>query len=180
MAGVAGSASSYVGVDRIIADERLRLRSEDSADTPFLLHLFKTTRAEQFAGAGLPPTVLDALLEQQFRLQARGYSAQFPDATSLLIEWMGEPIGRLLLQCDATDWRIIDIALLASRRGQGIGTSVITAVAAAARRRQAQALSLAVLVTNDAARRLYRRLGFVETDINSASAHIEMRNDLAG
>lgn len=164
----------------MVADEHLRLRPEESADAPFLLRLFKATRAEQFAAAGLAPAVLNGLLEQQFRLQARGYSAQFPDATSLLIEWMGEPIGRLLLQCDAHDWRIVDIALLASRRGQGIGTSVITAVAAAARRRQAQALCLAVLVTNDAARRLYRRLGFVETDINADAAHIEMRKDLAG
>jgi ribosomal protein S18 acetylase RimI-like enzyme len=180
VAGAAGNAFSFVGVDSIIADERLRLRLEESADAAFLLHLFKTTRAEQFGAAGLAPAVLDALLEQQFCLQARGYSAQFPDATSLLIEWMSQPAGRLLLQCGGHDWHIVDIALLASRRSQGIGTSVIAAVAAAARRRQVQALSLAVLATNDAARRLYRRLGFVDIDINANAAHIEMRKDLVG
>lgn len=179
MAGGAGRAAAFIHADILIADENLRLRPEERADEQFLLHLFKTTRAEQFAQAALPTPMIDTLLEQQFRLQVKGYSAQFPDATSLLIERMGEPVGRLLLQCSARDWRIIDIALLPSRRGQGIGTSVIAAIAAAARRRQAQSLRLAVLVTNDAARRLYHRLGFVETDIGAGAAHIQMLKNLA-
>jgi ribosomal protein S18 acetylase RimI-like enzyme len=167
-------------LDIVPADESLRLRLEERTDERFLLRLFKTTRAEQFARAGLPPTMLDALLEQQFHLQVIGYSAQFPDATSLLIEQMGEPIGRLLLQRDIRDWRIVDIALLAPRRGQGIGTSLIMAVAAAASRQHVQALRLAVLASNDRARRLYARLGFVETDTAAGAAYVQMRKELAG
>jgi ribosomal protein S18 acetylase RimI-like enzyme len=142
--------------------------------------LFKATRAEWFSRAGLAPAALDALLDQQYLMQSRGYSAQFPDATSLLIEAQGEPVGRLLLHCRPERWHIVDIALLGSHRRRGFGSRAMNAVAAAARAQAVPALMLAVAITNHAARGLYLRLGFVEAEGEAWSAHLMMRLDLTG
>jgi GNAT superfamily N-acetyltransferase len=143
-------------------DGTLALRPAEAADEPFIRHLFKTARAESFAAAQLPPAALEAVLEQQFRAQSAVYAAQFPDATSLLIARHGEPIGRLILRCAALRWHIVDIVLLPSACGRGVGTDIIQAVVRAAREQGAHELTVAVLAANGAARRLYGRLGFVE------------------
>jgi RimJ/RimL family protein N-acetyltransferase len=159
----------------VIGDDGLALRPTDAADEPFIRHLFKTARAESFAAVQLPPASLDALLEQQFRAQSAGYAAQFPDALSLVIARHDEPIGRLILGNDTLCWRIIDILLLPSVRGRGVGTDIIRAVAQAARAQGAHALTLAVLASNLAARKLYGRLGFVEDgEAAAGGTHIAM------
>ena len=158
----------------------LWLRLADAADEPFIGELFNTAKAEQFAGAGLPRAVLDALLEQQFRAQTSSYAAQFPAATSLIILERDHAIGRLLLHCEARCWHIIDIVLLPSVRGRGIGTDVIQMIASAASRDAVRRLTLIVLASNGAARRLYARLGFVETGSAADATHITMQQDLVG
>jgi ribosomal protein S18 acetylase RimI-like enzyme len=163
-------------MDIIPDDPHLRLRQDEVADASFLRHLFKRTRAAQFAAAGLPAAMLDTLLEQQYRAQAHGYTAQFPDAITLIILRRNEPVGRLMLAAGELRWRIIDIAVLPEARGQGIGAGVISAVERAATEQDAQELTLSVLSSNAGARRLYARLGFVEV---TAGVHIEMRRDLA-
>jgi ribosomal protein S18 acetylase RimI-like enzyme len=103
------------------------------------------------------------LLEQQFLAQTRGYALQFPGAIPLIILRRDEPAGRLIVDPTGRSWRLIDIVLLPLWRGQGIGGDLIEAVARAAQAGEADELRLTVLATNFAARRLYDRLGFVET-----------------
>lgn len=136
----------------------LRLASTD--DEPFLRDFYKCSRAADFAGAGLPPAVLDKLLDQQYRAQAAGYATQSPDAVSLIILRHDAPVGRLLLEPGDRRWRIVDIALLPAARGQRLGSEIIDAVGRAASAHGANELGLAVLTGNVAARRLYARLGF--------------------
>lgn len=156
----------------------LAMRPTEAGDAAFVRHLFKTARAESFAMAGLPPAMLDTLLEQQFRAQSAGYAAQFPDAASLLIVQRDEPIGRLILHRAAQRWHIIDILLLPTERGHGIGTAIIDALEADARQEGVGALTLSVLATNVAAHRFYLRQGFAESG-QTGAAHIAMRKDLA-
>ncbi|MBR0950729.1 GNAT family N-acetyltransferase [Bradyrhizobium canariense] len=163
---------------RILPDDAsLQLRPASPADQAFLRHLFGRVRGDTFGAAGLTGPMLDRVLDQQFRAQSSGYSTQYPDAVSLIIVRGNEAIGRLLLHCAGQRWHVIDIGLLPSDRGQGIGTKVIDAVEAAARERSAVLLTLMVLASNTAARRLYSRLGFVE-DGESSPAHIEMRKHI--
>jgi ribosomal protein S18 acetylase RimI-like enzyme len=162
----------------LIANDDISLRPTGAADAPFLLNLFKTVRAEQFAGVDLAPAMLDALLEQQFRIQAASYATQFPDAKSFVIEQAEQPVGRLTLHCDAARQHIVDIALLATFRARGIGTSVVATIEADAREQGVPALTLVVLATNEAARRFYLRQGFVEVG-QAGPTHIAMRKDLA-
>ncbi|HTO65299.1 MAG TPA: GNAT family N-acetyltransferase [Bradyrhizobium sp.] len=151
------------GIGVVPLDPATQLRSATAQDDPFIAHLFKTARAEDFAGAGLPAPVLDMLLKQQFLAQTRGYALQFPGAISFIVLRRDQPVGRLILEATGRNWRLIDIALLPSWRGQGIGGDLIEAVLRAAQAGEADELRLAVLTTNLAARRLYDRLGFVET-----------------
>jgi ribosomal protein S18 acetylase RimI-like enzyme len=151
------------------------LRQATAADEPFVRKLFYAARVAEFASAGLPQATLDVLLEQQFRAQAAGYAAQFPEAKSLIVLHRDEPVGRLMLVAGGGCWNIIDIVLLPSMRGQGIGTDVIEAVLRAATAAGAREVTLSVLFNNAAARRLYGRLGFVET---GEGVHIPMAKRL--
>jgi ribosomal protein S18 acetylase RimI-like enzyme len=151
------------------------LRLAGTADEPFVRQLYRNSRASEFAAAGLPQAALDVLLDQQYRAQAAGYAAQFPDAMALIVLHHDEPVGRLILQIGDRQWRIVDILLLAEVRGQGIGSDLIDAIRRAASERDARELCLAVRFNNVAARRLYARLGFAET---ADGVHIEMCKDL--
>jgi ribosomal protein S18 acetylase RimI-like enzyme len=142
----------------------IRFKPVTVADEPFLRYLFNTVRAADFAGAGLPQAMLDVILDQQFRAQSKGYATQFPGATSLVVVKGSERVGRLLLAEEERRWHIVDIALLPSVRGQGIGSDIISAAARAAEEQGAEQLTLSVLAGNLAAQRLYLRLGFAAVD----------------
>ncbi|MBR0689917.1 GNAT family N-acetyltransferase [Bradyrhizobium manausense] len=163
--------------DIIPADPTLRLRPASPIDAPFIRHLFEQVRTGQFAATGLSGPILDQILEQQFRSQAAGYAAQFPNAISLIVARDGAAIGRLLLHCTDEYWHVIDIALLPSECGRGIGTNILDALEASARRQGAGALTLVVLTSNPAARRFYQRQGFAEVR-QAGAAHIAMRKDI--
>jgi ribosomal protein S18 acetylase RimI-like enzyme len=74
-----------------------------------------------------------------------------------------------------SSWHMIDVVLLPSVRGHGIGTDLIEAVARAAHHHGARELHLTVLSGNAAARRLYARLGFIET---ASGVHMAMSKPL--
>ena len=156
-------------------DPETRVRLAAPADEPFLRNLHKSVRAADFAAAGLPPATLDMLLEQQYRAQTVGYAAQFPDAGSLIILHRDEPVGRVLLVAGERRWHLVDVALQPASRGRGIGSAIIEAIARAATDADARELTLSVLFGNDAARRLYARLGFTET---GGDVHVTMTKRL--
>jgi ribosomal protein S18 acetylase RimI-like enzyme len=160
------------------SDPDLRLRPTNAGDEPFTRHLFREVRGGQFAAAGLSGPILEQVVEQQFRSQAAGYAAQYPDAISLVVTRNETAIGRLLLHCAGESWHVIDIALLPAACGLGIGTRIIEALEARARQRHVIALTLSVLATNAAARRFYLRQGFAEVG-QAGTSHIAMRKDLA-
>jgi ribosomal protein S18 acetylase RimI-like enzyme len=156
-------------------DPETRVRLAAPADEPFLRNLHNGARAAEFAAAGLPPATLDMLLEQQYRAQTLGYAAQFPDAGSLIILHRDEPVGRVLLVAGEHRWHLVDIALLPSARGRGIGTDVIETIARAATEAGAHKVTLSVLFSNAGARQLYGRLGFAET---GGDVHVTMTKRL--
>jgi ribosomal protein S18 acetylase RimI-like enzyme len=127
-------------------------------DASFLFHLFAESQ-EQLAGLRSNESLWRSLVEMQYRGRKMTYAAQYPEAEdSLLLGEDGQPVGRLLLDRKADCWRIVDIAVLAARRGRGLGARVLRecqrqAVAAGA------SLELQVRLENPV-RRLYEQLGF--------------------
>lgn len=166
-----------------------------AADEPFCRALFDEDRRAQFAPLDVGDLV-QALLDQQFRARQVGYARAFPGAEHGVIEHAGVAVGRLIVDfargappSAASDEtassplassapavravHLIDIVIAAAARGHGIGTDVISSLAHAALALGATRLTLSVLQTNDRARRLYERLGFVAAAA-VAGSHIVM------
>jgi ribosomal protein S18 acetylase RimI-like enzyme len=136
------------------------LRPERPDDAAFLLALYASTREEELAAAPWTVEQKTAFLMQQFAAQRAAWPRQFPTATFDVIEHEGRPIGRLYVDRRGDDVRIVDISLLPSHRGGGIGGTLLRRVIADADR-SGSSVSLHVEKGNPA-RRLYERLGFRE------------------
>ncbi|GAB3427321.1 GNAT family N-acetyltransferase [Massilia solisilvae] len=148
----------------------LTLRAATEADAAFCRALFASTR-DDLRQLPLPPPVLEQLIDMQRHAQETSWRMAFPHAAALILECDARPIGRLLLDASGRDWRVVDIALMPGERGRGHGGALLGAV-----RDQAQAahasLALSVLRSNEAALRLYQRLGF------TLARSDEMRHEL--
>lgn len=141
------------------------LRAEAEADGRFLLDLFISVRAPDFAATGWPPEMLAAFLSNQFQFQSRHYANAYPDPARYVVTHQGEPVGRLFLDAGPEVIRVVDVALLPQFRGGGLGASLLRAVQAAG---GGAAITLSVNV-GSAAHRLYQRLGFAEVAGNEAA-----------
>lgn len=162
----------------VTADPAVRLRLAAPADQAFIRNLFDDVRAESLSCGGLSGATLRQLLDQQFRLQTDSHARQYPNAVSLIIERHAAPIGHMLIDCGDRRWHVIDLALLAAGRGQGVGTMVLQGVAAAARARNVSRLTLMVPEANIGACRLYARLGFAETAAAAGSGYLALAKRL--
>ncbi len=150
----------------------LQLSRASEADAAFQLELYTDVHAAEFAALGLAPTPLRQLLEMQFRAQRQGYRTQFPEAIDEIIVVNGRPAGRLLVSETAGEIRLVDLALLAARRGQGVGTAVLGSLSDRARR-AGLPLRLSVRRGNPA-ERLYQRMGFVRTGETGMESDMEL------
>lgn len=145
-------------------DRATTIRPMAATDQAFCRALFDEQRAPLFAPLGLSPQMLSSMLDQQFRAQQMGLSQGSPNADEFLIAHDDAPVGRVVadLMHDAAriTLHLVDIAILESARGKGIGSDVIGTLARAAHDRGATCVTLRVLQTNIRARQLYERLGF--------------------
>lgn len=135
-----------------------QLRSASAEDESFLQHLFADVNAAEFLPLQLPAPALEQMLAMQYRAQRAGYSQQFPELESLVIQVGPYPVGRVLVHAAAEELRLVDIALLTPFRGHGIGRTVIEGLCLRAKELGVP-LRLSVRPENRAAR-LYLRLGF--------------------
>lgn len=141
------------------------LRQQDDHDRTFLHELYLSRRwAEVSAVPGWNDAQRRAFLLAQAELQGQHYKKHYPAASFLIIEQVGTAIGRLCVNRQAHDVRIVDIALLPAWHGQGIGTQLLRSLLAEADAER-QSCSLSVEQGNPA-RRLYERLGFEPGIVN--------------
>lgn len=110
------------------------------------------------AGASLSEAQLTQLLRSQFDIQTRHYQQAYPDPEFFILEWQNQPVGRLYLAHLPNEIRLIDIALLPSFQGQGIGSQVLIDLISTYSS-QSKPISLHVEKQNPALH-LYLRLGF--------------------
>ncbi|MCP3099078.1 GNAT family N-acetyltransferase [Myxococcus sp. K15C18031901] len=135
-------------------------RPTQDSDEGFLFTLYAANREGELATWGWTPPQREAFLRMQWLAQRRSWAALFPGASDHLVLMEGRPVGRLLVDRGGAVWSLVDVALMPSHQGGGLGTRVLRellAEAGAARR----PLTLHVLQANPA-RRLYGRLGFLD------------------
>ena len=147
----------------------ISLRPANEDDEQFLLSLYASTRSEldllpwddqqkhQFAA-------------MQFNYQSQQYRANYPAADHSIVQKEQEPIGRLIVNRDESEFVLVDISLLPVHRQQGVGTQLIVALLMEA---QAQELPVRLhVVISSPAKHLYERLGF--TTVGTDSIYCEM------
>jgi len=131
----------------------ISLRPSTSQDEPFLRQLYESTREDLLL---LPAQIRPSLVDMQFKAQAIHYANTFPNLEEQIILLDESRVGRLITD-ENEELNLVDISMLPEFRARGIGTEVITRL---------QALGKPITLTvrrENPARRLYARLGFVET-----------------
>ncbi|MDE1156504.1 MAG: GNAT family N-acetyltransferase [Acidobacteriaceae bacterium] len=142
-----------------MASVRFEVRSRVADDDVFLRELFFAVKALEFAPLQLQPEVLTELLEMQYQNQQQGYASIFPNAKDCIVWVDDQRAGRLMLARSTTEMRIVDLALLESYRGQGVGGDLLQFC-----KQQAEVAQLPLCLSvryNNPAKRLYERAGFV-------------------
>ena len=147
------------------------LRQAEAQDEEFLYALFAEEKAAQLAMVCFNNASLDALIQMQYHGQQMSYAARFPQAQNhILLDEDGRPAGRLLLDRQAKQWRVVDIGVLAAHRGKGLATR---ALRHCQQQCAAAGLALALQVTPwNPARCLYERLGFGVLDEDEMSVEM--------
>jgi ribosomal protein S18 acetylase RimI-like enzyme len=139
------------------------LRPVAGSDEELLLRIFAESHCAGFELLGLAPPALDGLVRMQFQARQSQYRA-YPGATEYLI-WLDTeaeriPAGSCSLSDNPGQLRVLDIAVLAMHRRQGIARSVLLELCALASA-AGKPVGLSVWHDNAAARRLYRAVGFM-------------------
>jgi ribosomal protein S18 acetylase RimI-like enzyme len=153
------------------------LRPETSADGPFLLELYASTRQEELDATGWPAAMKEAFVRMQFNAQQQGYRATFARAEFAIILLDNHASGRIVIDRAEHEFRLVDIALLPAHRGRGLGTALVQNLqreAAAAK----MPLRLSVL-KGERASQLYQRLGFQKTGEAGPRDQLEWRGEEA-
>jgi RimJ/RimL family protein N-acetyltransferase len=157
----------------------LRLRPERAEDDALRFTLFCQSRPAEFALLSFDAAALEQLMRFQFQAQTLSYRTNFPDARFDIVELDGAPIGRIVVDRSGGVLRIVDQALAPLLRNRGLGTAIMTALLAEAAG-NALPVRLSVAPGNDAAMRLYLRLGFVPIRTEPHAIEMEWRAPAPG
>ena len=147
------------------------LRPEDQS---FLLKLYASTRAEELAAWGWDKARQETLIKMQFAAQQRWYEAAYPEAEHQLIILKDNPIGQILVLREKSTIELIDISLLPEYRNGGVGTALLGELIEESRK-SGVPLRLQVQRNNQAAIRLYQRLGFSTIEQDEVYYRMERR-----
>ncbi len=151
----------------------LSLRPIRPRDRAFLYKVYAGTRAEELAVVPWDEAEKERFLQWQFDAQHKFYMEQCPAARFDIVLQRRRRIGRLYVDRQADEIRIIDIALLAEHRGKGIGGGLMRDLldeAAAA----GKPVRIHVEKFNRA-RGLYERLGFTQIEDQDVYLLMEWR-----
>ena len=150
------------------------LRPALPADEPFLRTLYGESRAEELASMDWDDATRDAFLDSQFDLQRAHYEQHYPRARREIVLVAEAPAGRIWVEVQAAQVRLIDLSLRTAMRGQGVGGALLRDL-----QREARGLALPVTLHvmhgNERAKRFYERLGFSEE--RDVGSHLRMRWD---
>lgn len=137
----------------------IELRPACDADRGFLREVYASTRADELALSGMDEEEGRHFIDQQFEAQDHHYRTHYVGASFDLILVDSCPAGRLYVARGDHEIRIMDIALLPSWRGRGVGSQLLRQLLAEGLH-TGKRVSIHVEIFNPA-QRLYQRLGFV-------------------
>lgn len=156
------------------ARARIVLRPvEPAADHELLVAVYRSTRAEEFAPMPWSEAQRDEFIRSQYGAEDRYWRDQRPTARFDLILIDDDPAGRIYVDRRDSEIRIIDIALLPTFRGRGVGTALVLDLLEEA---NAGGIPVTIHVAQgNGARTLYDRLGFQQIDTAGVYDLLEWR-----
>jgi len=161
-----------------LAARGFAVRPRGPEDTDFLRELYISFRWAELEAAGWPEATRRAFLTDQFRLQDHHYTTHYATTAFLMITQQGASAGRLYIdRSGVREIRLVDIILVPTLTGRGIGSAIIRALLDEAAR-TGRFVGLHVESYNPA-RRLYQRLGFVDRGLEGPY-HYMTWGDVAG
>jgi ribosomal protein S18 acetylase RimI-like enzyme len=137
---------------------RVTLRPAEPGDEELLFRVYASTRTGELAVVPWNDSQKEVFVRAQFEAQDNWYREHYERATFEIVLVDGEPCGRLYLHRGEREIRIVDIALLPERRGEGVGGALLRDLLAEADE-DGKRVSIHVERFNPALR-LYERLGF--------------------
>jgi RimJ/RimL family protein N-acetyltransferase len=141
-------------------------------DIPFLRELYIASRLLELLAAPWGLEQKRTFLDSQFVLQHNHFLRSHRKGDYHVINLADRPVGRLYFDRTGEDWSVIDVVLARSVQGRGIGTALIRWMQHSVDAAGATRLRLCVAHQNPRARKLYDRLGFLETAVSTT--HSEM------
>lgn len=154
------------------------LRPATGADRDILFRVFASTR-DDIRRAPLDDDQKRALLEMQFDAQRTDYRSRYPGSVHSIVVVDGVDVGRIWVERNADEIRLLDIALLPEWRNRGIGRVLLEGLIAEARE-SGRPIRDSVYKDNPGAFRLYRRLGFEVVDDLEVYWSLEWRDPETG
>lgn len=142
---------------------KIALRPVAGTDEDFLIRVYAGTRANEMELVPWTDQQKHEFLTMQFSAQRADYGRRFPEAEHSIVRLGLRDVGRIWVDRQPEEIRLLDIALLPEDRNKGIGSALLERLIAEARD-TATPLRHSVHKTNEAALRFYERLGFTIVD----------------
>ncbi|MWV42040.1 GNAT family N-acetyltransferase [Paenibacillus sp. HJL G12] len=152
----------------------LQTKPARDEDEVFLFELFALLRSNELGLTNWDPAMRQNFLQMQWSAQKHSYAMQFPLGNESIIWHHGQPAGRIIVQKDLNELRLIDISIHPDYQNLGIGKALIQELQTEASVSQLP-LRLSVLKTNPALN-LYIRLGFFSIGENEMYMFMESNN----
>jgi GNAT superfamily N-acetyltransferase len=155
----------------------LHLRAETVHDRPFLLALYGDVRAAELDQVAWPAGQREAFIASQFQAREHHYRTHYHGAQFLIISEATkskQPIGYVFLHVTANDLRIMDIALIPTVRGKGLGSQIMGAIHQVAD--QFASITSLHVEPDNPAKRLYERMGYSDVENRGAYVYMERSN----
>lgn len=145
--------------DGIPVPDGLSLRPALPDDSGFLEALYSSTR-DDLRQINAESGFIEELIKMQYALQQHGNAVNYPNAAQLVVERLGERIGRVIVDFGRDEVTILGIAVITVARGNGYGAGLLRGLQQSATQLELP-LALEVMHSNPKAKQLYLRLGFV-------------------
>lgn len=104
---------------------KIEFRVIHDHDRDFLFRVYASTREWEFQHTNWKEEDKQAFLESQFKAQDASYKMMNLGAIHRIITLDGTDIGRLIVDRQDDQLRIIDLSILTEYRGRGIGTDIL-------------------------------------------------------
>lgn len=150
---------------------KITFRVIHDSDKKFLTKLYSDSRAWELEYTNWTDKARDDFMGRQFDLQDKSYKLNYIGAVHRIIQLDNLDIGRLIVNRLDDLMHIIDLTILISHQGHGIGSDILKSLINEAQGGKVP-VTLSVEKGNPAIN-LYQRLGFKQTSI--AGNHISLK-----